>query len=109
MSDVKYRHSDICENLLTASPIMMCTISADKFLKPVMVNLPVPPNPSKPRRPVTAVDRGDKGRPGQGKARPSSAMPSAYQKEGETHSMSCSIYHLLPGLFEVYYIKGLVA
>ncbi|ELU09375.1 hypothetical protein CAPTEDRAFT_221873 [Capitella teleta] len=79
--DLKVRHADVCDNLLTTSPILCCEISNQKTYKPFTMSLPVPPNPHKPRRPVTAMDRPDQKRAASGKPRPASAMPSAYQKE----------------------------
>jgi hypothetical protein len=79
---MKLRHTGVCDNLLTTSPIITCTMSKERAYKPFTLSLPVPPNPHKPRRPVTAMDRGEKRRAPSGKPRPASAMPSAYQKEG---------------------------
>ena len=82
MSDVKYRYRDDCEHLLAASPMLSIKLPVRKLNKPVMVQLPVPPNPNKKQRPTTAVERDDKPS-SRNKARPTSAFMPSFKKDGK--------------------------
>ena len=81
VADLHYRKEQ-CEGLLASSPMIRFHTPLKKFSKPVMVNVPLPQNPAKQKRPSTA-SANKSASEGPGKARPISAFMSAYARHGE--------------------------
>lgn len=79
VSDVKQRYATECGALLASSPMVSLDLRGRVLNKPLLVSVPVPPPPTKAKRPVTAAPdtrtgKARKGLPSRGASRPVSAF-----------------------------------
>ncbi|XP_046551468.1 uncharacterized protein LOC124261193 [Haliotis rubra] len=83
VSDLRKKRSE-CSTFLASSPIIKLGSLLKKFQKPLTVTLPVPPNPSRLKRPGTSVNREEK--TDKIDIRPATAKPGVIftKKEEET-------------------------
>ncbi|XP_071113807.1 uncharacterized protein [Haliotis cracherodii] len=94
VSDLRKKRSE-CSMFLASSPIIKLGSPHKKFQKPVTVTLPVPPNPSRLKRPGTSVNREET--TDKIDTRPATAKPGVTftKKEEETPLDGLHLVHCL--------------
>ncbi|KAK2160425.1 hypothetical protein LSH36_133g00024 [Paralvinella palmiformis] len=94
ISDLKHRKPIECDNLVASSPFIQFNLADSQLAKPMTVTIPVPPNPNKSRRPLTALSDRD-GINGKGTSRPVSAL--SFTRELNVNEDLLYLLILLPG------------